>query len=148
MLSSRRTTSSLRRYPDERLFLLPYNDKMRIEYELRCFARPGGKLVAISQYRWHQACAFASGGEEQLYLIYKAVEDVLERLKATPMWEDLMEDGFIFDCLWDPNTRTCSLIELNPFGPMSSTGAALFNWIEDGQIIGGEHDKVVFRYCA
>ena len=47
----------------------------------------------------------------------------------------LRREGFVFDMLFVGGEKKWQLVELNPFGALSGTGAALWNWVRDRDVL-------------
>lgn len=105
------------------------------DHEFRCFVHQR-KLVAISQY--------------QCYVRFEALQDAAHvgRIRdAIVRFHDLIKDAkaagktlpssYVMDVVVFPKDYSCSLIELNPFGSHMSSGAALYNWRKDEDLLYG-----------
>jgi len=127
------------------IYVLPFNEEMSTEKELRCFARPGdAALVAVSQYRWWRPCTYLSDRDEEsqhatastiVGCVPPVLQEVLQEARGKTFEAELLEQGFVFDCLWKPEVSRCQLVELNTFGPRSTCGSALFHWIRDADLL-------------
>lgn len=134
------------------LFLLKWNDKMRPELEYRVFCGPGSKrITAVSQYKWHERWYHASepltSQSAILKRIWKSTVKLHQEIIRHPaMTEDIMDRGFVFDILEDPdNGNTVKLIELNDFGAMTGCGSCLFHWLRHAEMLYGLKKRVRFR---
>lgn len=57
-----------------------------------------------------------------------------------------MAQGMSFDLLYDEDTRTVELVELNPFGVRSPCGSCLFQWIRDREVLYDENEKETVEF--
>lgn len=114
---------------DGKIYLFPY---VRIDKlsEWRCFVH-GGRVVAISQTRFHQHNRNGISDEALQRLVTQARE----------LWDDI-QVGLNFDScaldvygeVGDPDFRL-RLIEINPGGPYLGSGSLLFHWLDDKDIL-------------
>lgn len=77
--------------------------------------------------------------EEQRAIAEKLVRNcqaLHSRILAHPSTtSEVLQGGFVFDAVEDPQTQEIMLLELNDFGAMSACGSALFQWIEDAETL-------------
>jgi len=118
------------------LILIPWNEQIDSRYEFRIFV-VNNKLTAISS----QFIELFQYSAEELDTIEYALSNI-QFLNNTPY------NTFIGDTYIDMDTKTCHLIELNPFGAHCGAGSALFNWAVDYDILYGKTDTVKFRYMS
>lgn len=111
------------------LILREWMDKMPQDHEFRCFVH-NKRITGISQYH--------------CYYPFEALQDrehaqrVRDEIVA---YHDEIKDGlplpsYVMDVVVFPD-YSCHLIELNPFGSNMSSGAALFNWLTDEDLLYG-----------
>lgn len=99
------------------------------DHEFRCFVS-NRTLHAISQYH--------------CYTKFPALQDsahVLQIRDTITKFHDAVKNGFpmadyVLDVVVFPD-MSCHVIEVNPFGPHMSSGAGLFNWEKDGELMCG-----------
>lgn len=137
-------------YPSS-LFLFPWRDEVRTEQEYRVFCPPGTRIVAISQYRWHQPWYHRDvPTDEQVEIAEKLVhgcEELYDQIlkHAGDERDEVTENGFVFDVVENPQTYEVQLLELNCFGAMTGCGACLFHWIKDADMLYGLREGVEVR---
>jgi hypothetical protein len=123
---------------DSYLILMPFNHKIDQRYEFRIFV-VNNKLTAVSQQNRYELHQFSS---KEL----KAIEYSLNNISFL---DKCPYTTYVGDVYIDIETKTCNLIELNPFGAHSGAGAALFNWIIDYDLLHGLTDtQPEFRYLS
>jgi hypothetical protein len=139
-----------------RIYLLPFDERIRTEREYRVFCVPGTlRITGLSQYRWHEPWMFANRSEEErsaiVQKIWKGISEirnlVIDSLRGGNEMDDLLRaQGFTFDVLFDEERSRCELIELNTFGVRSACGSCLFHWVADRGVLYGEgSDEAEFR---
>ncbi|KAI8183068.1 hypothetical protein K4K51_000473 [Colletotrichum sp. SAR 10_75] len=138
------------------LFFLPFDPRMASEREYRVFCRTGDcRITGISQYRWHKPWRFATGPEGAQNAIIRRIcqqaEHIRQQILADLKSEDendrmMMAQGMSFDLLYDEDTRTVELVELNPFGVRSPCGSCLFQWIRDREVLYDENEKETVEF--
>ncbi|KAH7419380.1 hypothetical protein BKA64DRAFT_650670 [Cadophora sp. MPI-SDFR-AT-0126] len=160
--TSHRATNAMIRQKDKNggfvdLLFLPYNAKMDTAKEFRVFcAPPDGRVTAVSQYRWHKPSFLSNKAPGEIDEIVSVImQDVLrihgevmpeaEAGSGGAMDELLLEQGFSFDVMFDEETQSCALIELNSFGARSGCGSCLFHWLRDMDVLYGKRSK---RNCG
>ncbi|KAK0128501.1 hypothetical protein ONS95_000473 [Cadophora gregata] len=160
LTTSHRATNAMIRQKEKNggfveLVFLPYNAKMDTAKEFRVFcAPPDGRITVVSQYKWHKASFLSSKVpgeidgvvgvimEESLRIHAEIMADV-EKGGGGEMDKLLLEQGFTFDVLFDEESRSCPLIELNSFGARSGCGSCLFHWLRDRDVLyGKQHEQV------
>lgn len=116
------------------LYLLKWDDNMRPDLEYRVFCGPGKRTItAISQYQWHKLWYHAKKPVKQQITIAQRVYDnalaiYREIILHPPMTQEMIDRGFVFDILEDPDDwNSVKLIELNDFGATSGCGSCLFH---------------------
>ncbi len=121
------------------LILMPWNNNINDKYEFRIFV-VGNKLTAISQQNARKLYHYSS---EELDIIEYALNNITF-VKSVPY------KTYVGDVYININTQTCHLIELNPYGAHSGAGAALFNWIDDYNVLHGTQNDLApeFRYLS
>lgn len=136
------------------LYLFPWNEGMKTSLEYRVFCPPdGGRIAAVSQYRWHEPWVHADkGAEEQRDIaerVWSGAEEVHGRLMASDSMTESMrrKEGFTFDVCEDGKGGVL-LIELNEFGAMSGCGSCLYHWIRDAKVLYGLEEKVDFKVAV
>ena len=143
------------------MWLLPWQDSMRVEFEYRVFCPPPlsseatkrTRISAISQYRWHQQWVHAPSLDGPVSQSFDAVgfvracESLLDRiLDCDGMTEEIRQRGFVFDVAEGADDRaSLRLIELNCFGATTGCGACLFHWIRDAEVLYRFKDEVEVR---
>jgi hypothetical protein len=111
---------------DSYVVLVPWNEKINKRCEFRLFIYDR-KLAAASQQYLDTKLPRLSPEE-----ISSAVV-ALESFDPTVVhYRDYVADVWV-----DFDAQTCHLIECNPFGAFSSSGAALFNWESDFDLLHG-----------
>uniref|UniRef100_L2G5H5 Cell division cycle protein 123 n=1 Tax=Colletotrichum fructicola (strain Nara gc5) TaxID=1213859 RepID=L2G5H5_COLFN len=127
------------------LFFLPFDPRMASERE----------VTGISQYRWHKPWRFATSPEGAQNAIIRRIcqqaEHIRQQILADLKSEDendriMMAQGMSFDLLYDKDTRTVELVELNPFGVRSPCGSCLFQWIRDREVLYDENEKETVEF--
>lgn len=123
---------------DTCLILIPWNTCIDARYEFRIFV-VNGKLTGISQQYSDELYQYS--GDE--------LDSIIHAITNIPFLNNLCYKTFIGDVYVDINDKVCYLIELNPFGAHCGAGSALFNWIEDFDILHGATDiSPEFRYLS
>ncbi len=123
------------------LILIPWNETIDSRCELRIFV-VDNQLTAASTQKWWELQQYS---EEELDAIEYALMNIgfIGYIPYTT---------FVADVYIDVNTKTCHLIELNPFGAASGAGSSLFNWEKDYDLLYGiNHDKnkeIELRYLS
>ncbi len=117
------------------LILIPWNNDIDDRYEFRIFV-VDGKLTAVSQQNARKLYHYSS---EEIDIIEYALNNISFNVPYTT---------YVGDVYINIETHTCHLIELNPYGAHSGAGAALFNWIDDYDILHGLSDSPEFRYLS
>jgi hypothetical protein len=118
------------------LIMMPWNDYIDDRYEFRIFV-VNYKLTAVSQQNFKKLYNYSC---EELEIFEHALNNI-SFIKLTPY------KTYVCDVYVNMETQTCHLIELNPFGAHSGAGSALFNWIDDYDILHGLRDTE-FRYLS
>ncbi|KAF5504734.1 hypothetical protein CGCF413_v004397 [Colletotrichum fructicola] len=122
------------------LFFLPFDPRMASERD---------------QYRWHKPWRFATSPEGAQNAIIRRIcqqaEHIRQQILADLKSEDendriMMAQGMSFDLLYDKDTRTVELVELNPFGVRSPCGSCLFQWIRDREVLYDENEKETVEF--
>jgi hypothetical protein len=121
---------------DTYLIIMPWNNNIEPRSEFRIFV-VNDKLTAVSQQNRHDLYQYS---KKELKIIEHALNDITF-LTNTPY------GTFVGDVYIDLESKTCKLIELNPFGAHSGAGASLFNWIDDYDILHG-NSQPEFRYLS
>ena len=116
---------------------MPWNDKIDIRFEFRIFVC-NKILTGVSQQSSKLLTQFSM---EELEIIEKSLNNI-------SFLDKVCYDTYVGDVYVDIETRICHLIELNPFGCHSGAGAALFNWVEDYDLLHGLVSKPEFRYLS
>lgn len=109
------------------IVLMPWNDHIDNRSEFRVFIR-NKQLIAISQQCWYNVFHYTP---EELHIIpqsictmfYTKLRDLLELPSA------------ILDVTVDFKTKQTYLIEINPWATWATSGSALFDWVNDHEII-------------
>jgi hypothetical protein len=127
------------------LFFLPFNSRMRSEFEYRVFCPPGvERIAAISQYQWHKPWHFKSRSGAEMKRIAEHIADEAEKIRADIMIDLdemneldmlLLKQGFSFDIFYYEQLDSVQLVELNVFGVRSACGSCLFNWVRDRAVL-------------
>jgi hypothetical protein len=108
------------------LVMLPWKEIVP-RYEFRIFVSEG-RLLACSQQKWYQVFNYS---EKEMYNLVRAFEEVVEvQLKGVLPFEHA-----VMDVYFDEKFSRAFLIECNPYGSYGSSGASLFHWIRDQEII-------------
>ena len=134
------------------LYLFPWDDDLRTELEYRVFCSPGGgRIAAISQYKWHDRWYHADKSLDEQRKIAKRVlegtEVIHRQLMGHPaMTHELRNAGYTFDVAESMDGgEGVRLIELNDFGALSGCGSCLFQWIKDARLLYGLQPEVELR---
>jgi hypothetical protein len=122
---------------DTYLIIIPWNKKIKPRNEFRLFI-VNGKLTGASIQKWFMPIQHTS---EEL----EAFEEVLSNI---PFLNSFEYKTFVADVYVDVETKTCHLIEINPFGAHCGAGSSLFNWEKDYDMLHGLCDVVEFRYLS
>ncbi len=123
------------------LIMMEWNDSINERCEFRIFV-VNNKLVAASPQRYWQNYQYS---REEL----KAFQFALSNIAFNCEYKSYVADVYI-----DVTTRTCHLIELNPFGAHCGAGSSIFNWITDYNVLHGlvelesESDTAELRYLS
>jgi hypothetical protein len=118
------------------LIMMPWNNTLEQRYEFRIFVM-NNKLTAVSQQYWQDLFQYS---KKELKIIEHALNNIT-------FLNDVPYTTFVGDVYIDLESKTCKLIELNPFGAHSGAGASLFNWIDDYDILHGR-SQPEFRYLS
>ena len=114
---------------DLAIILREWDEKLRQDYEFRCYVH-NRKVTAISQYNCY--CYFESlQDEEHAKRIRSSITSFIDKVSGcirTPSF--VIDIGVLED-------YSCQVIELNPFGAYMSSGSALFNWLDDYDLLHG-----------
>lgn len=71
--------------------------------------------------------------------------EILEEVKSGRGGEMellLLRQGLSFDVFYDEDSKQCSLVESNVFGPRSGLGSCLFHWIRDMDVLYGRDKEL------
>eukprot|EP00128_Syssomonas_multiformis_P003760 Colp12_sorted_trinity150504_noHs@16938 len=116
----------------EHLVIREWHD-IEVSQEWRCFIS-NRKVTAIAQYNYLPYFADLHENREYLKtLITSFLTDTVLPLLPEAEFKDMVVDVAILSPYQNPKPW---VIELNPF--LSSTDGALFSWVHDGHILGGE----------
>jgi len=105
------------------------------DHEFRCYVK-NRRITAISQY---QCYLYFDKLQNKEYV--EKLRDVIVDFHET-IKEAVPVDSYVMDIVVFPDF-TCMIVEFNPFGPHLSSGAALFNWIKDFDLLTGNTDRQV-----
>ena len=114
--------------------------------EFRCFVHLR-VLTCISAYDPYANVndhmhIFAS--QRDLFSMLHAVSAFVTEMANQGIFDLLLMDSFVLDVAWIDGSM--AVVELNPFGDGLSSGAALFGWREDRELLyGGAKGRVVVR---
>lgn len=109
------------------LVLIPWNNKLNKKFEFRLFIKDR-KITCASQQEWYTSYGYT---EQELVMIREALMNV-------PFLEELPYSDVVVDAWIDPETKSCNLIECNPWGTHCASGSALFHWEQDRDLIYGK----------
>lgn len=109
------------------LVLIPWISDIKERDEFRIFVRDR-QVVAISQQCWWQDHQFCDSSIEAFV---RAIDECCKCVCPNLPFPDAVIDVFL-------RNGVCYIIECNPYGSFSSSGAALFSWRVDRKIIGRE----------
>ena len=133
------------------IFLLPFNERMMGDREYRVFCAPGGgNITGISQYRWHRPWIFSQRSPRDMERIASTIcggirsihrQILADLYNADAVDRLLLAQGFSFDVFFDEGEEL-QLVELNGFGVRSSCGSALFQWVNDRELLYGSASGV------
>jgi hypothetical protein len=119
-----------------RLVFREWIEKFPIHMEFRCFIS-GNKLRAISQYACYTY--FKELDDKKIReSILKEIIEFYEKIKYDIPYEDAVMDIVKLDGKW-------LVVEFNPFGAETGTGAGLFNWKDDYEVL-YRSSKPVIRF--
>lgn len=117
--------------------LVPY-EEIPQSCEFRLFVH-NKKLTAVSQQHCYDVFPYS---DSEL----KNICTALEKMDETK-WDFIRYNSFVADVWYNKKENTVKLIECNPFGAFSSSGSALFDWIDDFDLLHGNKQEIVeFRY--
>jgi predicted ester cyclase len=105
------------------LILIRWNDDISASNEFRIFV-VARKLTAASPQRWWESHNYSQKRLEKF-------ESILTGATFRDFLETVCYSSFVADVYLDTKSRSCRLIELNPFGAHSGAGASLFHWLND-----------------
>lgn len=125
-----------KREKESYLIMIPWNEHINDRYEFRIFV-VNHQLTAVSQQNAKKLHNYSC---EELEIFEHALNNI-SFIKSMPY------KTYVGDVYVNMETHTCHLIELNPFGAHSGAGSALFNWINDYDILHGLAQKE-FRYLS
>jgi hypothetical protein len=156
---------------DVKVFLLPWDEGVKIEYEYRVFCPPpqqrseegGLRISAVSQYRWHKPyyITFPAEIESVAKKVFKGITRIFEEIVETieksaeelgdgngdrSSLKNLLKTGFTFDVVTDADGSNVRFIEMNIFGAMTGCGSCAFHWVNDARILYGLEGDVEFRF--
>jgi len=102
------------------------------DHEFRCFVK-NKKIRAISQY---QCYLFFESLQNKEYVekLRDIIVDFHETVKEVIPFDNYVMDTIIFEDF------SCMIVEFNPYGPHLSSGAALYNWIKDKELLIGDSE--------
>lgn len=133
-----------------KLFLLPWNERIRPEHEYRGFCAPnGGKVTAVSQYRWFQPWVHLGESttetETKAASVLEGVLDIHQRLMRHPAVSELKlkDTGFTFDVA--EVDKRIVLVELNDFGATTGCRSCLYHWLDDAKLLYGRSSNTAAR---
>jgi hypothetical protein len=113
---------------DTYLIIMPWLTHIDPRFEFRIFV-VNNKLTAASPQYWFEHHQHTSDELE-------AFEYALKNIKFI---NNAPYNTFVADVHINVETKTCHLIELNPFGAHSGAGASFFNWCDDYDLLHGLH---------
>jgi len=102
------------------------------DHEFRCFVT-NHHLNAISQY--HCYTKFPSL-QDTKYVLH--IRDVITSFHESIKTGFANLPDYVMDVVVFPHNWTCQVIEVNPFGAHMSSGAGLFNWEKDEDLLCGK----------
>ncbi len=118
------------------LNLTPWRDCSQ-ERELRCFIHCKTLVAITNQFPTLNSWPFKGKELEVILSIKKFIDELFH--KYDPY------DSTVMDIELDSNL-TPHLIEFNPYGKKGSTGAILFDWEKDKDILFSTANQIVLRY--
>lgn len=119
------------------VILIPWNDSITKRSEIRLFVKNRQITCASQQY------CFSCFNYTQDEL--NTIVDVLSSREKLKFLDVVPYNDFVADVWMNFETRECNLIECNPFGAYSSSGAGLYNWEKDYELM-NNCIKPEFRY--
>ena len=137
------------------LVFVPWKAEIAIDNEYRVFMLEG-RPVAISQQAWY--VYLGAHSDAKCVAITRAAQRLCHELvvaRSIPFTSAVLDvwiewhDGGGGGGGGDQREADCTahLIEFNPWGVWASSGAALFHWVRDMDILVGRHEReVFFRY--
>lgn len=149
LATSLRARASLKKCAGEAvLYFTPFDARMKSDSEYRVFCPR--RVAAVSQYAWYSSWRFANLPDSEAEIVVGKIMAGVQKIyddvvAADPSTRDV---GFIFDVLFDEESERIELVELNAFGEGSTTGACLFNWEKDRDILYGKTAGVEFRVAV
>jgi len=110
------------------------------DHEFRCYVKDK-RITAISQY---QCYIYFESLQDRDYVL--RIRDTIDAFHET-IKDNLPFQSYVMDVVIFPDSFNCMIVEFNPFGPHLSSGAALFNWIKDFDLLTGvtQNEKPVIR---
>jgi hypothetical protein len=133
-----------------RVSVRAWDERLQEAFEFRCFVHQG-VLVAMSQYNHYCVYPEVLKVKEEVHALVTAfcTDEVLPRLSEVPAFKEgyIVDVGVVFQSSSSASTSTiakpssssssssCVVIELNPY--KESTGAALFDWSRDSELLLG-----------
>jgi len=118
------------------LILLPWDERINESNEFRVIIQDR-QVVAISQQIWYKKVNMAADKCQDIawsiHHYYKTKKDELP-------YNDCVLD------VWVDEHNVTRLIEINPGSAWSSSGSALFHWINDFSLLKENDGRIYFRY--
>lgn len=116
---------------------MPWNEDIDDKYEFRIFV-VNKKLTAVSQ----------QNSRKLYHYTMEELDDIEYSLNNISFIDKMPYSTYIADVFINMDTKICYLIELNVFGASSGAGSALFNWVNDYNILHSHQNNPIFRYLS
>lgn len=125
--------------PALNLILREWIDDLEPAREFRCYVYKG-KMTAISQYYCYDKFEeYSKANSAMLEQIRAAILNFHAKVSST--FSSVIAPSYVFDVIVSRDLSKVQVVELNPFGAHMSSGAALFNWITDRDLLYGKNGQ-------
>ncbi len=129
---------------DNVLYFKKFRDDYNIANEMRVFVY-NGNITAISSYTDDYTDFAALSNSKLKKIMYK-----IHRFWAGLEFHDKLPDSYVMDIFIPDNIlyqhyNTIELLEFNSFGYWLASGACLFDWINDFDILYGDGNSIEYR---
>ena len=118
--------------PHVEMHLVPWREDCDANAELRCFVH-NRRLVAASHQFPGELFPFLGREKELVASLHDLVQSIYSELMPTATYDSAVIDIEVSD---DPYLGlTSQLVEFNPYGKLGSSSPALFDWIDDADLL-------------